>query len=193
MSKALLIAQLDPAEVEHAILHRRQHLLAAASRIALVQGGDDAKCQVQAGAAIADLGAGDQRRPIIKASGGCRAAGTLRDVFVNLVILVGTRTEALDRSQDDAGIELLNPRPGQPHALKHAGREILHHHVANLDEFFKNLTAFAVFGIQRERTLVAVQHGKIQAIGIWDITQLAARDVAFAGALNLDHVGAEPG
>ena len=47
----LLVAQLDAAQVQHRVLHRRQHLLAAAGGVALVERGDDAQSQVQAGAA----------------------------------------------------------------------------------------------------------------------------------------------
>ena len=38
-----------------------------------------------------------------------------------------------------------------------------------------------------------VQHREIEAVHIRDVLQLAARDVADAGPLDLDHVGAEPG
>ena len=41
-------------------------------RVALVQRGDDAQRQVQAGAAVADLRAGDHRRAVVEAGGGGR-------------------------------------------------------------------------------------------------------------------------
>jgi hypothetical protein len=37
-----------------------------------------------------------------------------------------------------------------------------------------------------------VQHREIEAVHVRNVAQLSARDVAFAGALDLDHVGAEP-
>ena len=49
--EALLVAQLDAAQVEHAVLHRGQHLLAAAGRLALVERRDDAERQMQPRAA----------------------------------------------------------------------------------------------------------------------------------------------
>ena len=44
----------------------------------------------------------------------------------------------------------------------------------------------------RDRALVVVQHREVEAVHAGDVAQLAARGVAFAGALDLDHVGAEP-
>src|SRR3546814_141294 len=60
--QALLVAQLHAAEVQHAVLHGRHHALAAARLLAMEQRGDDAEAEVQAGAGIADLRAGDQDR-----------------------------------------------------------------------------------------------------------------------------------
>ena len=38
-----------------------------------------------------------------------------------------------------------------------------------------------------------VEHREIEAVDVRDVAQLPARDVALAGPLDLDHVGAEPG
>src|SRR5207249_2320407 len=95
MGEALLVAQFYAREVEHAVLHRRSDLLATASRRALVKRGDDAQCQMQPGAAVADLRAGHQRQAIAKSGGRCRAAGALGDVLIDLAILIGTGTEPL--------------------------------------------------------------------------------------------------
>ena len=99
MREALLVAQLDAAEVQHAVLHGDIDLLPAAGGVALEQGGDDAECQMQAGARIADLRARDQRRAIVEAGGGGCAAGALGDIFVDLAVLIGAGTEALDRGE----------------------------------------------------------------------------------------------
>ena len=69
MLEALLIAELDPAEVEHAVLHRREHALAAAGLLALEQRRDDAEREVQPGAGVADLRAGHERRPVVEPGG----------------------------------------------------------------------------------------------------------------------------
>ena len=62
MLQTLLVAQFDPAQVQNAVLHGSQHLLAAAGLLTLVKGSDDAQRQMQAGAAVANLGTGHGRR-----------------------------------------------------------------------------------------------------------------------------------
>ena len=94
MRQALLVPQLDPAEVEHAVLHRREHALAAAGLLALEQRGDDAEREVQPGAGVADLGAGHERRAVVEAGGRGAAAGALRDVLVDLAVLVRARARS---------------------------------------------------------------------------------------------------
>ena len=59
--QALLVAQLDAAEVQHTVLHGGKHLLAAPRLFTLVERGDNAESQMQPGAGIADLGAGYPR------------------------------------------------------------------------------------------------------------------------------------
>ena len=115
------------------VLHRRQHLLAAAGRVALIERGDDAERQVQPGAAVADLRAGDHRRAVVEAGRRGRAAGALRDVLVDLAVLVRAGAEALDRGDDHPRVELLDVLPGEAHAVERARREVLDQHVALLD------------------------------------------------------------
>ena len=67
--EALLVAQLDAAEIEDAVLHGGEHLLAAPRRVALVERGDDADPEMQPGAAVTDLRAGDQWQPVAEARG----------------------------------------------------------------------------------------------------------------------------
>src|SRR5216683_2220334 len=193
MGQALLVAQFDAAEVEHAVLHGRKHLLAAPGGVALVERGDDAEGEMETGAGIADLRAGDQRRAVVEAGGRGGATGALGDVLVDLAILVGTGTEALDRSNNHARVQFLDALPGEAHAIEHAGGEILHQHVAMLDQRLEHLFALGGLGVEGDRALVVVEHGEIEAVDIGNVAQLAARDVADAGTLYLDHVGAEPG
>src|SRR5690348_5432913 len=108
MLQPLLVAQLDAAEIEHAVLHRDGDALALTRVGAVVERGDDTEREVQTVAGIADLRASDQRRALPEAGGGRRAAGALRDVLVHLAFLIGTRTEALDRRHDDLGIDLVH-------------------------------------------------------------------------------------
>ena len=62
----LLIPELHAAEVEDTVLHRRQNLLTATGRIALVERGDDTEREMQPGSGIADLRAGDHRRAVVE-------------------------------------------------------------------------------------------------------------------------------
>ena len=91
------------------------------------------------------------------------------------------------------GIGLVDVLPGQPHAVERAGREILHQHVAVLDQPLEDFLALGVLGVDRDRALVAVEHREVEAVRALHVAQLAARDVADAGPLDLDHVGAHIG
>ncbi len=192
VSESLLIAQLDARKVQHAVLHRGGDLLALARHGALVERGDDAEREMQAGAAVADLRAGDQRQPVAKAGGRCRAAGALRDVLIDLAVFVRAGPKALDRGHDHLRIDAVNLLPGKSHAIEHARAEIFHQHVALLDQRGEDFLALRVLGVERDRALVVVEHGEIQAVDIGFVLQLTAGDIADAGALDLDHVGAEP-
>src|SRR3984893_5158907 len=190
VGKALLVAQLDAGEVEHAILHGAQHALAAAGAHALIERRDDTESEVEPGAGIANLGAGDQRRPFAEAGSGRGAAGALRNVLVDLAILVRAGAEALHRRYDHLRIGLVDVVPGEPHAVEGAGGEILHQHVAMLDQPLEDFLALGVFGIDRDRALVAVEHGEVEAVGALHVAQLPAGDVARPRPLDLDHVRA---
>ncbi len=148
--------------------------------------------RLQPGAAVADLRAGDQRQAVAKAGGRSRAAGALRDVLIHLAVLVRAGAESLDRRHDHFRIDALNLLPGKSHAIEHAGAEILHQHVAFLHQCGEDFLALGILGVERDRALVVVEHGEIQAVDIRLVLQLTARDIANAGTLDLDHVGAEP-
>ena len=49
------------------------------------------------------------------------------------------------------------------------------------------------FQVDRDAALVRVQHREIEAVGALHVAQLAARDVAAPGHLDLDDLGAHPG
>ena len=73
------------------------------------------------------------------------------------------------------------------------GREILHQHVAILDQPIEDFLALGMFAVDRDRALAAVEHGEIEAVGALHVAQLAAGDVADARPFHLDHVGAHIG
>src|SRR6185437_1810142 len=104
----LLVAQLHAAQIEYAILHRGEHALAASGRVALVERRDDAERQMQPRSAVADLRAGHERRAIVETGRRRGTARALRDVFVDLAVLVRAGAEALDRRDDHPRIERLD-------------------------------------------------------------------------------------
>ena len=181
------------ARFEHAVLHRGGNLLALAGHGALVERGDDAEREMQPGAAVADLRAGDERQAVAEAGGRGRTAGALGDVLIDLAVFVRAGAKALDRGHDHLRVDGVDLLPGEAHAVEHAGAEIFHQHVAALDQRGEDFLALRVLGVERDRALVVVEHGEIQAVHIGNVLQLATRDVADAGTLDLDHVGAEPG
>src|SRR5262245_32812325 len=115
MLDTLLIAKLDPAQVEHAVLHGCEHALAAPGAIALIERADDPKREMQPGAGVADLRAGHQWRAFAEAGGRGRATGALRHVLIDLAVLVRSWTKALHRGDDHARVELMDVLPGEPH------------------------------------------------------------------------------
>ena len=190
MREPLLVAQLDARKIEHAVLHGAQHLLAAAGAHALIERADDAPGEMQAGAGVADLRTGHQRRSLAEAGGRSGAARALRDVLVDLAVLVGAGAEALDRRDDHARVGLVDVLPGQPHAVERAGREILHQHVAMLDQPLEDFLALGMLRVDRDRALVAIEHREVERVLALYVTELTSCDVADAGPLDLDAVGA---
>ena len=158
----------------------------------MVKRRDDAERQIESGARVPNLRAGDERHVIGKAGGRSRAAGALRDVLVDLAILIGSRAEAFDRGDDHLRIDRMNLVPGEAHAIEHAGPEILDKHVAGFDEARQHLLALRMLGIKRDRALVVVQHGEIEAVHIGNVAQLSARNIADTRTLHLDHVRTKP-
>ncbi len=142
MGETLLIAQLHPRQIENTVLHRANHALPLAGMGALIERGDDAERQMQSGAGIADLRARDQRRTIAKAGCGRRAAGALRDIFINLAVFIRTRPETLHRRINHARVKFLNALPSESHTVEHTRREIFDEHIAGFDQALENFEAF---------------------------------------------------
>src|SRR5688572_21034163 len=141
-------------------------------------------------AGIANLRAGDERRPFTEPGGRRRAAGALRDVLVDLALFVRPRAEALDRRHDHARVQLVDALPREPHPIERAGREVLHQHVAGLDQPLDDFLALRMLRIDGDRPLVAVEHREVQRIDALDVAQLRAGDVAGARTLHLDAIRA---
>ncbi len=189
----LLVAQLDATQIQHPVLHRGEHLLPAPRTHALIQGGDDSQGKMQAGTAVADLCTGDERRAIIETGGRSRAAGTLRDVLIDLAVFVRTRTETLDGCDDHARVQLLDPLPGEPHAIERPRRKIFQQYVTALNQALQHLLALGFLGIEGDGALVVVQHGEVETVHVGNVAQLLAGDVSDPGLFHLDDVRPQPG
>src|SRR5205085_3292205 len=146
--------------------------LPLAGALALVQRGENAGDEMHAGAAVADLRAGDGRWAVFPAGRARGAAHALRDILVGLEIGVAARAESLDRGVGDARVQLLEPRPGEPLPVEHAGAEILDHHIAAAHQLFQYLFAARRFQIDRDAALVRVQHREIEAVAAFDVAHL---------------------
>ncbi|MNS98248.1 hypothetical protein D3C86_1505670 [compost metagenome] len=191
--QALLVAQFHAAQVQYGVLHGDFHALAAPRMLALQQCAQDPDHAVHARTRIADLRARHQWHAAGFACRRCGTAHALSHVFIRLAVLVGAGTEALDRRIDHARIQVLDMFPVESGAGQHARTEVLDQHIALLNQVFQQCLAFRRFHIERQATLVAVQHGEVQAVSVGHVTQLAARDVTASGQFDLDHVGAHPG
>ena len=135
---------------------------------------------------------GDQRRAVVEAGGGGGAAGALRDVLVDLAVLVRARAEALDRGDDHLRIELLDALPGEAHAVERARGEVLDQHVAVLDQPLEHrLAARILVSSVIERLLwFSMVKYRLSTSGM---SRSCSRVTSPApGPLDLDDVGAEP-
>src|SRR5581483_11561402 len=191
--EALLVAQLDAAEIEHAVLHGGEHLLTASGALALIERADDPERKMEAGARVADLRAGDELRPLAETRRRGGAAGALRDVLIDLAVLVWAGAEALHRGDDHARVQLMDVVPSEPHAIERAGCKVLDEHITGLDQRVEDALALRMLAVDGDRALVVVEHREVERVSTLHVDELAARDVADARALDLDHIGAEPG
>src|SRR5207237_2709857 len=103
--------------------HRDLDPLALAGALALIEGGEDAGDEMHAGAAVADLRAGDGRRAVFPAGRAGGAAHALRDILIGLEIGVAAGAEPLDRGIDRARVQFLDAGPGEALPVEHPGSE----------------------------------------------------------------------
>ena len=81
----------------------------------------------------------------------------------------------------------------QAEARGGAGREVLHHHVGLLEhQALEHLGGFGVLDVERQALLRAVGPDEVRGQAA-HARVVAAREVADAGALDLDDAGAEVG
>jgi hypothetical protein len=87
-------------------------------------------------------------------------------------------------------IELFQLRFARPELFGHAGPKILDENVGGLDQFVEKLAILVLRRVEGDRALVAIVR---LIVGTIQTALEGAERVAAAGALDLDHVGAEIG
>src|SRR5206468_5097508 len=187
--------ELDPGQVWYRFLHRHLDELALAGATALHEGREDGNGKVHAGAAVADVGAVEQRRPVGLAGHAHRAGGRLGHWLEALVGAVGTvGAEALDRGIHRTRVQHLDRLVAQPESLHHPRAEVFGDDIGLRDQAARNILALDSLQIDDDAALVAVEQQKEIAVGrIVRRRPQLPRPVAVRGPLNLDHIGAEPG
>ena len=120
---------------------------------------------MQAGAAVADLRAGDERRSVAEAGGRSRAAGALRDVLVDLAVLVGPGPKPFTEATIMRGLSLWMCSQVSPMRSSAPGAKFS----TSTSQCFTRRSRISLplgflESIVIER-LRAVEHGEIEAVG----------------------------
>ncbi len=150
---------------------------------------------MHAGTGIADIGAVHHRRAARLAGDAHRAGGRLRyrlETFEPAVRAIGAET--LDRSVDRPRVERLHGLPAETQPFHDARAEVLRDDVGVLDQSAGDLLALLGPQIDHGAALVAVEQQEEEAVEVRVVhIPQPARPVAVGRALDLDHIGAEPG
>ena len=187
-----LVGQPRDMGVQHADVD----LLPLPGQVAMPQRRQDADAAIQPGEQVGHRHADLLRQPVGLAGQAHDAAHRLDQAVVARPRRIRPGlAEAGDRAVDQPrkpGMQLL---VAQAVFRQRADLEVLHQDVAAGDQLQRDLLAFRLADIQRDRLLVAVDADEIGAFlvpGI-DRRREAARVVAGARPLDLDHVGAQVG
>ncbi len=178
------------------VQHADIDLLALAGRVAVPQRRQDPDTSVQPGEQVRDRYAHLLRRPVGLAGQAHHAAHRLDQAVVARPRRVRTGlAEPGDRAVDQARKLVPKLLVRQPVLGQRAHLEVLHQHVALLDQPARQLLAFRLRYIQRDRSFVAIDTGKVRALPRprhvrW---REAARIVAAARLFDLDYVGPQIG
>ena len=193
VGKSLLVAQLDPTQVQHRVLHGDLNPLTDSGFLTLKEGCQNRGHQMHARAGISNLGSRTGRRAIIPARGAHGSSHGLGDGLVCLAVCERTGAEPLAGGIDYARIDLPDDLPTESLAVQSAGRKVFDQHVTLLDQLPKNLLSFWGLGVDGDAALIAVEHGEIQAIDIGQVPELLAGDIASPRQFDFDNVRAKPG
>ena len=148
---------------------------------------------MDAGACVADGGAGLEGHAVGIAGGGHGAAGGLGDHVEGLVVAVGAvGTEALDASHDDAWVNLLEDVVAQTKALHGAGGHILGDDVSLADHLEEHGLARLALEVEGDAALVQVEEDEVVAVNVPFSRPEAAARVAPIRLFDLDDIGTHP-
>ena len=114
-----------------------------------------------------------------------------QDVLAALVHVGTLQPEAGADRVDDARVDAAKVLVAESHALHDAGAEVVHHHVRRLHQAQRRRPVVLRLQVQGDAALVAVEareDGVVAAVRVF--ADAPARQVAGAGPLDLDHVGA---
>ena len=191
---ALVVAQADPNQIHHRVLHGHFNLLAGSRGVALHKGGQDTDDAVHAGARVSHTRPGDRGRIVGKTGHAHRAAHRLGDGFKTLERAIRPRrTKAFDAGIDQTRIELFEAVIAKSEPFHRAGSEVLQHDIGGRNQFLKSLLAVRLFEVKRQAALVGIEKQEEETVRPRSVIQAHAGDIAPAGRLDLDHVSPEPG
>ena len=194
LAMALVVAQADPNQIHHRVLHGHFDLLADSGGVTLHQGGQDTDDAVHTRARVAHTRPGDRGRIVGKTGHAHRAAHRLGHGFKTLErTMRPIRTKAFDAGIDQARIELFEAVIAKPEPFHRAGSEVLQHDICGCNQFFKSLLAFRLFEVKRQAALVGVEKKEKETVRPRLVIQTHAGDIAPSGRFDLDHVSPEPG
>ena len=121
------------------------------------------------------------------------AAHRLGDhVEAQIVGVRALRREALDLGEDQARIDLAEPRVVEAQPREGARRHVLDQHVGLLDQPPQQRLAFLGLEIAGDAALVEVVVDEIVGVGVGAVAEAPAPRLAAIGLFHLDDIGAEP-
>ena len=176
---------------QHRVVERDADLLALAAALALQQREQDALHHVHAGGVVGQRGGVGGHRMRRIGLPRHHAAHRLRQHV--LAALVGVRAglaEAGADGVDDAWVERAAGVVAEAHAVHHAGAEVVDDDIGAGDQRLHRRHALGVAQVEGDAALVAVEAAEDRVVDPLRRREGRAAQVAGAGALDLDHVGA---
>src|SRR4026209_2126259 len=179
-------------EADRGLQQRALDLLAPSGPLALVERGQHALGAPPAGAQLADWKAPPGGRPVGLAGDVHDAPHALGDEIEAALLAIGpVGAEAGELRVDEPRIGGAERLPAEPGAVHHRRAVVLHEHVGGDDQLREDLAAARALVVEGEALLVAVDVAEVR-VALAAVAH-AARGVARARALQLDHLGSHVG